>query len=258
MRILLSCVGNSDPFGDGKSMPGPILTLLEERDFDRIYLLHDTMLNERAARTVREIHSFARNNPEIEYRPMILDDPSNYPRVLRAIRHESEQIRAKHSRGDVEYSVQISSGTPQMQWAWVVLIHRGIIPAKAIALHPRYLKQYSRPYHHVVDLRDIGIGDPVQAKESVDAVSEELQLLRVENARMRPSVDKLASSVDDHQLPEGFRLLDYLKSEKKRLIAAALQEHPDNAAEAARMVGMEAPAFRRAAEDLGLRPRRRR
>ncbi|MBP6965143.1 MAG: hypothetical protein KBC96_12130 [Armatimonadetes bacterium] len=259
MKILVSCVGNSDPYGDGKSMPGPILTLVEELDFDEIFLLHVAGLNKRASETARLIPSFAKNNPEVEHRPMLLDDPTDYPRVLRAMRAECVQIVAKHSRRDAEYSVQISSGTPQMQWAWVVLVHRRIIPATAIALHPRYMRQFSAPYHYAVDLNDLGIDHLAQEgelQESVEALSAELTTLKLENARLRASVEKTQSSIEE-EVPDGFRLFDYLQNEKKRLIAQALQKHPDNAAEAARMLGMEAPTLRRAAEDLGLRPRQR-
>ena len=177
---------------------------------------------------------------------------------MRAIRHECEQILLKLGPDRAEICVQISSGTPQMQWAWVVLIHRGIIPARAIALHPRYLEQYSRPYHHIVDLSDLGIGDSARLQEALNAASRELQALKLDNESVLSSSERLASSADEDDLPESFCLLDYLKSEKRRLIAAALRKHPDNASEAARMLGLEAHTFRRAAEDLGLRPRRRR
>ena len=43
MKILISFVGNHDPYDDGNGKPGPILSILEKRKYDKLVLLFNNV-----------------------------------------------------------------------------------------------------------------------------------------------------------------------------------------------------------------------
>ncbi len=265
MKALLTWVGLSDPDSPDEQngrVTGPILTLLEELPFDLIYLFHQATpaMNRRASHVAAKARELCPGVSDAAHVALDVADPTDYYSLLRAMRSEVDLILRRHHAEDVEYAIQMHSGTPQMQWVWLTLAQNRVIEATLYGLHPRYMPQFQPPYRYTIDLADVGINaspEMEQLREEVTSLEEEARRLQTENAHLRLEEQSVSGAMTLEQLPDGFRLLDYLKTEKARLIAEALSKFPDNAAEAARAVGMNQPAFRRAAADLGLRPRQR-
>ena len=261
MNILLTCIGNSDPYNDysGKVIPGPLLTLLEEEDFDLIYLLYTEDMSETAGAACKAINKIYGHKTSVEYRPFLMEDPSDYPRLLRAMKSECIGIRRIHAKSKVNYFVQISGGTPQMQWTWLTLVQRNILPATVYAMHPRYIKTIKPPYHYIVEISELAEAvqpEVVELREQVENITAENNSLKLENMRMKENLQSSSTQLEIDILPEDFNLLEYLKSEKKRIIAAAHSRHPQNASDAARLIGIQPHTFRKEAEELGLRQRK--
>jgi hypothetical protein len=87
--ILLTFTGFHDPYGQGpvevSRQPGPILSLLGERTFARVYLLSTPAMveeTERTAAAVREVYS----GTGFAVRHLDLPDPTDYGAILRESR----------------------------------------------------------------------------------------------------------------------------------------------------------------------------
>lgn len=139
--ILLSNVGNRDPYALDSQTEGSIITLTRLILPDIVYLFPTAMqplgnysnTEDNAERTriaIKEILPAA----QVFLRPLDLPDPTDYHRILNELDREvaSLQETLKASRRQFfEYHVNISSGTPQMQTCWLLLINGSRIKARA-------------------------------------------------------------------------------------------------------------------------------
>ena len=262
MNILFSWIGTCDPYlGNNKESYGPILTLLEEIKFDKVYILYNAIFQKKASDTCIAIKDICTHKIETELVRIELDDLTDYPRIRRAVEYESNKIKNKHSRSSVNYGIHLSCGTPQMQWTWITLVQDGKISATLYALHHGHVEQFKNPPHHyIVDIDIMQNERAMKVIELHDEIKElhtQIKTLEAENARLKQFANSTNSQVEIELLPDDFKLLDYLKDEKKRLIADALDRHPDNAADAARLLGVCPHTFRKIADETGLRKRGR-
>jgi two-component system response regulator AtoC len=125
---------------------GPIARLLaqpESRErYDHLAIL-STTAGEAPARALAE--DLARTWPRVDLTPLVVDDPSDYAQIFRALEPVIAALPAS-----AECDVLLSAGTPQMQTLWVILVQAGILRARMLqvipadfvpAVHPRPVRE---------------------------------------------------------------------------------------------------------------------
>jgi hypothetical protein len=159
-RILLTCVGGSDPFGqprDRADRPtrdraelseGPILTVARHL---RPHVVH--VLYTKPAKDAQTERGRDRPNDYGEYADKVeehlraidpgltgrvflhplsdVDDPTDYTQLLSAMGTVVREMTRSETDGDC-YFVSVSSGTPQMQATWHRLKDHGILQARLL------------------------------------------------------------------------------------------------------------------------------
>lgn len=112
---------------------GPVLTVLAERSFDRVYLFTTPKAVELSEKTALAISD---RHPEVKVGilDVPLKDPTNYLGILRQLRSHFKKLNATHP--DAEYSISVSSGTPHMHACWLLLAASGEIPATILQSTP--------------------------------------------------------------------------------------------------------------------------
>lgn len=137
LKVLLSFTGFHDPFAasstTGEMRAGPILTVVAERTFDRVYLFSTPKAAEISLKTAEAI---TERHPGVTTTVLEvpLKDPTNYLGILRQLRGHFKTLNAAHP--DAEYSISVSSGTPHMHACWLVLAASGEIPATILQSTP--------------------------------------------------------------------------------------------------------------------------
>jgi transcriptional regulator with GAF, ATPase, and Fis domain len=137
LKVLLTFTGFHDPFATssatGEMRAGPILTVVAERSFDRVYLFSTPKaaeISEKTAAAITERHPGVR----VEVLEVPLKDPTNYLGILRQLRSHFKKLNVSHP--DAEYSISVSSGTPHMHACWLLLAASGEIPATILQSTP--------------------------------------------------------------------------------------------------------------------------
>jgi DNA-binding NtrC family response regulator len=150
MDILLTFTGFHDPYSRGlvgeEDQPGPILSLVSQRAFDRIILLSTPNTEKNTAGTVAALGS----RVPIEVVPLPLFDPTDYAAILKALRTEMRRICDEYH--GARYYVAVASGTPQMHACWVLLASSGEVPAKLLHIRPPRFVTKDQPMVSEVDL----------------------------------------------------------------------------------------------------------
>jgi DNA-binding NtrC family response regulator len=130
---LLTFAGYRDPYytevhDDGRQK-GPVLTILDERKFDRVVLFGRPHRREQFARTrqmLRELHpKLTVDAQEIEF-----TDSTYHPPILAELRKVLGKLR--RARPDDDYAISLLSGTPEIHACWVLLAASGEFPARLL------------------------------------------------------------------------------------------------------------------------------
>ncbi len=161
-RILLSFVGNRDPYatdtrtqpgvldsGDSRprttqaaasdEQPGPVLSLLQARDFDRVVLFCTGSEYLERARMVAGLVGADRSGPRFQYVSLELESPIDYEEIYLTLSETLEQVLTGHAHESPRYSVLLDPGTPQMQTSWFLLVRSGALPAQLLqGVPPRF------------------------------------------------------------------------------------------------------------------------
>jgi len=272
MDVLLTWVGSRDPGWPNprteQREPGPILGLLKSRRFDKVYILanlpgrNDEFVR-RAAETLRHIE---RHFPRVavKMKPLEVVSVIDHREIFRVTNHACQEILRQEGSDDRSYYVYLSPGTPAMQTVWVLLVQSGLVPARLIEATPPDLKAPGvRTWREV----DLSIPDfpqivsPKDANRRIGILQAQTDNLRSENRSLRAQV-KLAEAgapaPTDGAIAEGFNLRDYLVAQEETMYVRALEQAGNKAATAARLLGIEPPAFRSRAQTLGIRSRNKR
>jgi DNA-binding NtrC family response regulator len=153
LKVLLTFTGFHDPFSPstatGEMRAGPILTVVAERSFDRVYLFSTPKaaeISEQTAAAITERH----HGVTVEIMEVPLKDPTNYLGILRQLRSHFKTINASHP--DAEYSISVSSGTPHMHACWLLLAASGEIPATILQSTPPEFVPEGRPLVREIDI----------------------------------------------------------------------------------------------------------
>jgi DNA-binding NtrC family response regulator len=153
LKALLTFTGFHDPFAPssttGEMRAGPILTVVAERSFDRVYLFSTPKaaeLSEKTATAITERHP----GVVVEILEVPLKDPTNYLGILRQLRSHFKQLNAAHP--DAEYFISVSSGTPHMHACWLLLAASGEIPATILQSTPPEFVPEGKPLVREIDI----------------------------------------------------------------------------------------------------------
>ncbi|MFW5803734.1 MAG: RNA repair transcriptional activator RtcR family protein [bacterium] len=169
-KILLTFVGNNDCHGPEK--PGAILSILEEKQFDIVYLLYN---NEKYLKPASDILQYCKNkypNTEIHYFETPIENPTDYNTVYPAMYQAVKNILSENQKA--KYTISITSGTPTMHACWIFLKQGGVIDAELIQVQ-----------------RETGISevdfqlDDFPKIQNIDAVKAELTKLSRENRNLK-------------------------------------------------------------------------
>lgn len=147
---------------------GPILRFVEHRGqrYARIEVLTVPAGAENAQQLTDVLAPYAEH---VAIRSVPITDPSDFGQIFAGL----EPVVAAHAGGDVD--ILLSSGTPQMQTIWVILVQAGLLPAKMYKVIPAIFVPDPHPEPVVSVSLDIE-GFP------------EIRALREEVARLRAQV----------------------------------------------------------------------
>lgn len=131
-HILLSFLGNNDPFNDQKQ-PGPILSVIRHGNYSHLYILfsHEKYLP--AAVELKNFCHIYYPDLQVEFQAACVSDPISYELVYPAMYEAVKLIINLNT--DARYTICVSSGTPVMHTCWILLQRGGVIPAKLIQIN---------------------------------------------------------------------------------------------------------------------------
>jgi hypothetical protein len=228
-KILLTFVGNNDPFSLHGDHFGPILSIIKKRKFDYIYLLFNSnkywnRLNDTQAECLK-----IQPNLKIEFRMIDVMNPIDYNLVYPSMANVVQKIKQKHENG--LFYISLTSGTPTMHSCWVLLSKNGIINAK--------LLQFSRENGledvklNLDDFPEIDVSDIRIKLTELNRENEYLRKnLQIEKS-LRNSFDLIGDGVDfDNEIVPAYYY-------------GALYLTDGNKAKAARLLNIEPHTFRK-------------
>ncbi|NLI42000.1 MAG: sigma 54-interacting transcriptional regulator [Caldisericales bacterium] len=154
-EVLLTFTGFHDPYFRGNvnddELPGPILSLMSHRRFERVYLFDTPATSLHTERTKQAIEKLYR---DIQVSSVVipLNDPTSYEQILSGVRSLLPGIIQDCE--DANFSISVASGTPQMHSCWLLLSASGEIPARIINIRPPQFVTKDHPLIKEVDLSD--------------------------------------------------------------------------------------------------------
>lgn len=131
-QILFSFVGNHDPLvvpHDGAD-PGPVLSILCERTFDRVVLLTTGGDYVERANVIRSVAQLRlRSAPTFTLIDVQVNSVVDYEELYQVMTTAIQRAEAT-LEVDAQRFVLLDPGTPQMQTVWVLLVNAGVIQAR--------------------------------------------------------------------------------------------------------------------------------
>ena len=153
MDILLTFTGFHDPYSKGlvdqEEQPGPILSLLNVRSFEHVFLF-DTPTTREISRNTQEAINALHPDCEVHVMDMKLSDPTSYLDIFGGLKQHGHAIQEEH--GSANFFISVASGTPQMHACWVLLAASGEIPAKILHVRPHRFVTKDFPPVSEIDL----------------------------------------------------------------------------------------------------------
>ena len=129
MRILLSFVGNRDPYSDTEGSYGPLLSLLTDRPYDQVVLFCTGSAYLERARTVEATVEQAAQTPSFSFVNLELESVVDYEEIFTRLRDTVARITQNRAASAPRYDVLLDPGTPQMQTSWILLVRSGLFDA---------------------------------------------------------------------------------------------------------------------------------
>ena len=133
MKVLLSFVGEQDPYSDKTGEEGSIVTLCRHLKPEVIYLFPTAKgfgvkseTQTRALDTENWVKTEIDSETQIYMVPLQLTDPTDYSAILPLTRRAVEKILEDMRQVDYEIHLNCSSGTPQLKSIWLILANVGI------------------------------------------------------------------------------------------------------------------------------------
>lgn len=153
MGILLTFTGFHDPYSKGlvdqEEQPGPILSLLNVRSFEHVFLF-DTPTTREISMKTKEAIKALHSGCEVHVLDMKLSDPTSYRDIFGGLKQHTHAIQEEY--GPASFFISVASGTPQMHACWVLLAASGEIPAKILHVRPPRFVTKALPLVSEIDL----------------------------------------------------------------------------------------------------------
>jgi transcriptional regulator with AAA-type ATPase domain len=154
MDVLIAFAGPRDPYVSGlasQEEPGPLLTLLRARRFERILLL-STPLTAAAAQASAEAVGTEMPECEVELREIPLYDHASYSEILNVLQRLAVDLRGylPHAR----WYISVGSCTPEVHACWMLLAAGGEFRAQILHLRPAQAGSADSPVVTEIDPRD--------------------------------------------------------------------------------------------------------
>ena len=150
----MTFTGFHDPYSIGlvgeEQQAGPIISLVKARAFDHVVLISTVNTQENTAATESTLRSL---NPGLGVTiiDVALSDPTDYAEILRELRTKVRP--ALEALGpQIDLSVAVASGTPQMHAAWLLMVASGEMPARILHIRPPRFVTVDKPLVSEVDL----------------------------------------------------------------------------------------------------------
>ena len=164
LRVLISWVAiNNDPFErqwpeggyrlvDGKPVPGPTLTVLDDADSPYAGTIGDVVL---LYRETRDAAHDRERLPELRLHhvPWRGSDPTDHRAIFEFLREEMPELRQRFP--DRELIIHVSPGTPSMQTIWVLMAETGFVEPPFILV--KSYRRTDRPGRPAVVPVELGI-----------------------------------------------------------------------------------------------------
>jgi hypothetical protein len=150
IKIMLSAVGNHDPYGlsQDQQTDGPILTAVKDLLPDILFLFPTTRQpdprynsTEENGEKVKEVLNGLFRKLAVYARPLNLPDPTDHKEIILQLGAQIDSIKKSYEKSQVEYQVAVSSGTPQIYASFLALINSNRLRAKAYqVINPLFTK----------------------------------------------------------------------------------------------------------------------
>lgn len=190
MKILLSFVGGRDPYAPDNS-DGPLLSLLGERTFEKLYLFYTNQEYWERAQKVQEVCQERQLLIEIAFREISVYPPTDYELLFKVMNDECQKILAANVKEKPTYFIGTDSGTPQMQTIWFLLAQSGLLPATLLQGVP---PKFGQGKYQVKEVH-LSLESFPQIL-SPDAIRRELDIIRTQRDALKAERDSL---VKDYQ-----------------------------------------------------------
>ena len=187
-RVLLTFVGSRDPFRGGQpnSGDGPLLSLLAVEHFDVVHLFYN---NDDYLRRASDLFGALQRRPatpEVSYEEIAVINPTDYELLYECMQHKGLEIVERHGT-DAEFFVSTSSGTPQMQTCWLLLVLGGVLPARLLQVDPPdKVREGESPVREFVPAIDRfpKIESPARLKRELNIATRRAEVLSKERSAM--------------------------------------------------------------------------
>jgi hypothetical protein len=241
--------------------------LLEQREFDAVYLFINVFseYDDFRKRATEVLRVCQRDRPRmrVSQKPLDIISVTDHRELYRAMNDTCQEILREEGAAGKRYYVLLSPGTPQMATVWVLLVQSGLLPAKMLITTPPDLL----PRGETIRWKEVDLSlpdfpqvvTPGETQRLLGILEAQNDNLRSENLRLRGELDLLrtgAAQESDLSIPEGFSLQQHIMVQERAYYELALAHVDENAAAAARLLGLQPHTFRAGAERLGLRSRR--
>jgi hypothetical protein len=230
MKILISFIGNRDAEALKKNENGPILSILEKRKFDCLYLLFNS---DNYWTAMLELQAYCNQyypQMKVEFREAKSIDPIHYNLIYPAMYQVADKIQKEHPNAAI--TISVTSGTPTMHACWVLLVFGGVVKAELIQVSKQ--SGISEITFRLDDFPSIS---------QVDEIKTQLTRLSRENEVLRQNID--INSALEH----GFYIPDEGLDLDEKVIPAyykgALRKTNGNAAQAAKLLKLKPHTFRK-------------
>ncbi len=230
MQVLITFIGNKDPYANEKKELGPILSILKKRRFEKLYLLFN---NDNYWDEMIETQDYCNQNypnMKVEFREARSLDPTNYNLVYPAMYQVVENLKKDNQKN--ELTISVTSGTPTMHACWLFLVFGGVIDAKLIQIS----KQSG--------ITEITFRlDDYPSIIKTDSIKAELSRLSRENKILKQNLNLKSSVENGFYIPQSG--IDLENDIVIGYYRGALKITNNNAAEAAKLLKMKPHTFRK-------------
>ena len=141
MRVLATFAGFHDPYSHGlvgeEPQAGPIISLVNARAFDHVVLISTSNTQKNTSETESALKSL---HPDLGVSTIeaSLSDPTDYAEILHELRTKVRpKLEALNSQ--IDLSVVVAFGTPQMHAVWLLMVASGEMPARILHTSGRHV-----------------------------------------------------------------------------------------------------------------------